>query len=96
MQSVVNVFSFYSLSCEIERCPVGYTLYNAKNVGDKCYGFHTVKKNWTEAEAECNKLQQGYLASFQSQAQLDFLFGIVGYVCILRTLCVTVFQNPRV
>ena len=62
-----------------EHCQDGYSLHDneVSYQNYKCYKLHTLEKNFTDAESECNKLPGGHLASFQTQAQRDFLFSIV-------------------
>ena len=53
-----------------KHCPVGYVMDHY----GKCYGFLKEAKLWTEAEAKCNKLPQGHLASFNSLASINVTY----------------------
>ena len=44
---------------------------------DRCYGFHDDPKKFDRANTECVKLE-GNLASFRTQAQLNFLLNMTG------------------
>ncbi|KAI5646938.1 lectin c-type domain-containing protein [Phthorimaea operculella] len=53
-------------------CNFSRTDYVFSETLNRCYKFHSVPKNWTEAVSMCHA-EQSYLAVINSQAEADFL-----------------------
>ena len=55
-------------------CPENYQLYNGR-----CFGVPHNLLNFSDAEAECNKLPGGHLAAFRSVEEWDLIKNLWGF-----------------
>ena len=61
-------YALIYLNTIVEYCLPGHTLYNGK-----CYKLYLQTTGFNAAEAACNRLNEGHLASYHSLEDYQFL-----------------------